>query len=150
MTSLATGRMTENVKVWLVSWEASPGRFPPFTPHLSSLWLQGFPAPTGHLCPTCGYWAPETWLVQDCPGSAVSKNLLLPIQELQSQSLVREDSTCHGAAKPTHHSYWGYVLQLQKPTSRALTQHPFLCRTKLFYLEYYPRPSCSSEDTSHG
>ena len=34
MTSLATGRMTESVKVWLVSWEASPGRFPPL-PHIS-------------------------------------------------------------------------------------------------------------------
>ena len=29
----------------------------------------------------------------------------LPMQGTQVQSLVQEDPTCHGAAKPVHHNY---------------------------------------------
>ena len=51
----------------------------------------------------------------------------LPMQGTQVQSLVREDTTCHGTTKPmrhnywgphtldpTHHNYWARVLQLLK------------------------------------
>ena len=31
-------------------------------------------------------------------------------------SLVWEDPTCHGAAKPVRHNYWAHVPQLLKPT----------------------------------
>ena len=36
----------------------------------------------------------------------------LPMQETWVQSLVQEDSTCHTAAKPTHHSYRACALEL--------------------------------------
>ena len=34
------------------------------------------------------------------------ENSALPVQGTWALSLVREDPTCHGAAKPTDHSYW--------------------------------------------
>ena len=54
--------------------------------------------------------------------------ICLPVQGTQVRSLVREDSKCHGAAKPVHdnswacdlepmsHKYWAHVPQLLKPT----------------------------------
>ena len=37
--------------------------------------------------------------------------LCLPMQGTRVWSLVREDPTCHGAAKPVHHNYWTCVLE---------------------------------------
>ena len=74
------------------------------------------------------------------------RRISLPTWETWVQSLVQEDSTCHGATKPGHHSYWSlpalgpvshnywspwavgpaslnywaYVLQLLKPTHLEL------------------------------
>ena len=31
--------------------------------------------------------------------------ICLPMQGTRVRALVREDPTCHGAAKPTHHNY---------------------------------------------
>ena len=48
----------------------------------------------------------------------------LPMQGIWVRSLVREDSTCHGATKPVRHDYWAHVLQPLTPT------HPrTLCST---------------------
>ena len=41
--------------------------------------------------------------------------ILLPMQETLVRALVREDPTCHGAAKPACHNYWAHVTQLLKP-----------------------------------
>ena len=35
----------------------------------------------------------------------------LPIQETWVWSLIWEDPTCHGAAKPMHHNYWACALE---------------------------------------
>ena len=35
----------------------------------------------------------------------------LPMQRTQVHSLVREDSTCREATKPTHHNYWAHTLR---------------------------------------
>ena len=40
----------------------------------------------------------------------------LPMQGTRVRSLVREDSTCCGTAKPVSHNYSAHVLQLLKPT----------------------------------
>ena len=40
--------------------------------------------------------------------------ICLPMQGTQVWSLIWEDSTCRGAAKPVCHNYWAHVLQLQK------------------------------------
>ena len=50
---------------------------------------------------------------QGFPGGSVvkkkkkerKKKIHLPRQETRVQSLFRENSTCHGAAKPLHHNY---------------------------------------------
>ena len=41
----------------------------------------------------------------------------LPMQGTRVRSLVREDSTCRGTAKPVSHNYSAHVLQLLKPMS---------------------------------
>ena len=60
----------------------------------------------------------------------------LPMQGTRVQALVREDPTCHGAAKPVCHNYWACTLepashnywacvpQLLKPTRLE----PMLCK----------------------
>ena len=40
--------------------------------------------------------------------------ICLPVQRTWVPSLVREDSTCHGATKPMCHNYWACALE---PTS---------------------------------
>ena len=45
------------------------------------------------------------------PGGAVVKNPCLPMQGTQVRALVREDPTCHGAAKPMRHNYWACALE---------------------------------------
>ena len=50
----------------------------------------------------------------DLPGGAVVKNPPANAGDL-GLILVREDSTCHGATKPTSHNYWAHTLQLLKP-----------------------------------
>ena len=40
-----------------------------------------------------------------------SKGSGLPMQEIQAQSLVWEDSTCCGATNTTRHNYWACVLE---------------------------------------
>ena len=40
--------------------------------------------------------------------------ICLPMQGTQVRSLVWEDPTCRGAAKPVHHNYWACALE---PTS---------------------------------
>ena len=37
----------------------------------------------------------------------------LPMQGTQVRSLLREDTSCQGAAKPTHHNYWACALELK-------------------------------------
>ena len=63
------------------------------------------------------------------PGGPAVKNL--PMHETQVQSLIQEDPTCLGAAKPVHHNYcacalepasynyWAHALQLKLACSRA-------------------------------
>ena len=41
--------------------------------------------------------------------------ICLPIQGTQVQSLVPEDSTCRGTAKPMCHNYWAHMAQVLKP-----------------------------------
>ena len=36
----------------------------------------------------------------------------LLMQRTQVQSLVQEDTTCHGTTKPVHHNYWACILGL--------------------------------------
>ena len=47
---------------------------------------------------------------QDFPGGEWWR-ILLPMQGTWVRSLVQEDSTCHGAAKPVHHNYWACTLE---------------------------------------
>ena len=35
----------------------------------------------------------------------------LPMQGTRVRALVREDPTCQGATKPTHHNYWACALE---------------------------------------
>ena len=44
------------------------------------------------------------------PGGAVVKNRL-PMQGTRVRALVREDPTCHRAAKPVSHNYWACTLE---------------------------------------
>ena len=49
--------------------------------------------------------------------------ILLPTQETQVQSLVRDISTCSGATEPTHHSYRAREPQLESsPHTATKTQ----------------------------
>ena len=43
----------------------------------------------------------------------------LPMQGTQVQSLVWEDSTCQGATKPMHHSYWAHALEPMLHSKRS-------------------------------
>ena len=47
---------------------------------------------------------------QDFSCDTVDKNLCLPVQGTWVQSLVWEDPTCCGAAKPPHHNYRAQAL----------------------------------------
>ena len=44
----------------------------------------------------------------------------LPIQGTWARSLVQEDPTCCGTAKPMHHNYWACALE---PTRRSYWSH---------------------------
>ena len=60
----------------------------------------------------------------DFPGGTVDRNLPAR-QETSVQSLVQEDSTCCGAAKPVYHNYWGpraAATEAHVPRARALRQ----------------------------
>ena len=47
------------------------------------------------------------------------------MQGIQVQSLIQEDSTCWGAAKPVHHNYWTHALSQEKlPQWEARTLQP--------------------------
>ena len=37
----------------------------------------------------------------------------LPMQGTQVQSLLQEDTSCQGAAKPVYHNYWAYAPELK-------------------------------------
>ena len=41
--------------------------------------------------------------------------ICLPMKGTQVQSLVQEDPTCRGAAKPVRHNYWAHAQQLLNP-----------------------------------
>ena len=43
--------------------------------------------------------------------------ICLPKKRTALWSMVPEDSTCHGATRPTWHNFWAHVPQLLKPTS---------------------------------
>ena len=45
-----------------------------------------------------------------------SLRICLQMQGTQVPSLVREDPTCRGAAKPVHHNYWAHVRWLPEPS----------------------------------
>ena len=66
----------------------------------------------------------------------------LPIQGTQVQSLVQEDSTCHGATKAMCHNYWAHMQQLLKtigPRASALPQEkPFRWEAHALQLESSP------------
>ena len=47
----------------------------------------------------------------------------LPMQERQVQSLVWENPTCCGAAKPVHHSHWACALE----TTEACARNQWAC-----------------------
>ena len=49
--------------------------------------------------------------------------ICLPMQESWVWSLVLEDPTCHGAAKPMCHNDWAWVPQLLEPTCLKPTRH---------------------------
>ena len=94
----------------------------------------------------CGILVPRTGVEPMPPALVLGTSLMaqwlrlcLSMQGTQVQSLVREDPTCHGAAKPMHHSYWNLrnpgpmchnyrlcVLQLWKPVH----QEPMLCNKR--------------------
>ena len=79
----------------------------------------------------------------------------LAMQGIRVQSLVQEDPTCHGAAKPMHHNYrayilepidhnyWAHVLQVRSP----YTLNPVLynkrshCNEKPVYRNYRVAPT---------
>ena len=89
------------------------------------------------------------------------------MQETQVQSLVQEDSTCCGATKPVHHSYWfcaleprnhnyqAHELQLLKPScpgARVSQEKPQKWEAWAPQLESSPhslqleKSPCSNED----
>ena len=51
-------------------------------------------------------WHQTVFLLQDPPGGTVDESLCQPMQRTWVWSLVQEDSTCLGAAKPMGHIYW--------------------------------------------
>ena len=55
--------------------------------------------------------------------------ICLPKQGTQVQSLVQEDSMCHGAPKPMPYSYWAHSLTRQKHRSPR-TLEPMFCNKK--------------------
>ena len=57
--------------------------------------------------------------------------IFLPAQEIQVQSLVREDPTCLGATKPMCHSYWAWAWEPENCNSWAQVLKP-------------PKPQCPS------
>ena len=55
--------------------------------------------------------------------------ICLPKQGTQVQSLVQEDSTCHGEPKPMPYSYWAHSLMHHKHRSPR-TLEPMFCNKK--------------------
>ena len=45
------------------------------------------------------------------------------MQDTWVRTLVREDPTCRGAAKPVSHNYWARVPQLLKPAGLEPVLH---------------------------
>ena len=71
--------------------------------------------------------------------------ICLPMQGIQVPSLVREDSTCHGAIKPVHHSYWGSVLKSpQAPATESLPRVHGPHKRSLHKKPTTPEAWCSS------
>ena len=76
---------------------------------------------------------------RDFPGSPVVKNLPAK-QGTWVRSLVWEDPTCRGAAKPVHHNYWAWALEPGSCSSWAhsprllsgLALEPLLCNKRRY------------------
>ena len=74
----------------------------------------------------------------------------LPMQRTQVQSLVREDTTHHGATKPMSHNYWTC-----EPRAVIRNEKPRQQEAHTPQLETAPagrnqrKPACSNEDPAH-
>ena len=62
----------------------------------------------------------------DFSGGTVVKKLL-PMQEIQVQSLVQEDPTCLRAAKPMRHNYEPMLQSLCSATRSRCSKKPTHC-----------------------
>ena len=83
--------------------------------HVADLWPLGCGQKCSKTCPPGGlpWW---------------SSGICLSIQETRVQSLVWEDSTCHGATKPRHHDPWATLQSLWATTTEPVCYN---CRSPL-------------------
>ena len=82
----------------------------------SMSWMEGFFCFT--LANSLNGHQQGDWFNDDMCGAFLVAQwwrICLPMQEMQSLSLAREDPTCCGATKPACCNFWARALQLLKP-----------------------------------
>ena len=82
---------------------------------------------------------------EDFPGGPVVKTVL-PAQGVRVQSLVWEDPTCHGTAKPMCHNYWAQPLEPMFHNKRSCRNEEPAQRRVTPAHRNQRKPMSSSED----